>query len=209
MESMEEVLETQDEVLETQEELLVSEEEMFEEWVEVIADKEGLEVCDLLPELEGEIMEVEGAPVEEAPVEEAPVEEALVEEAPVEEVEGPVVVEEAADDTFEYPGRVPKAPAPPAPGTFPTFSRGPLSVMEKIPKDLTWYLRRALQLFHPKENGSFGKNRNRWWSVRVPTSRLTSSISRSLVADMDTFAPSDFLPWSAMYLPSKFHAGPG
>ena len=180
-------LETATEVL--QEEVLESEVElMLDDWVE--APIVVFEVAPVLVEEASVVVEEGQVVVEEALV--------VVEEALLVVEEAPVLVEEDSDEDFEYPGRVFKPKAPPAPGTFPTFSRGPLSVMERNPSDLTWYLRRALQLFHPKEFGSFGQNQNQWWSVRMSTKLLTSSISRSLVAGTETFALSDFLPWSAM-----------
>ena len=94
-------------------------------------------------------------------------------------------------------------PAPPPAHLFPAFLKGPLNVLAN--KDVTWMLRRFLHVFHP---GSFGKSRNIWWDKPVSCSLLTSPISRSLVSGMEMFSPADFLPWPAMYLPSKFHSGP-
>ena len=114
-----------------------------------------------------------------------------------------------SDDDFDYPGRVPEVPAPPTAGSFPTFCYGPLSVMEKNANNTTSFFRKILRLFHPKTSGFLGMGQNRWWSVRVPTRLLTSAISRGMVVGMEDFSPSQFIPWSAMNLGSRFNAGPG
>ena len=99
-------------------------------------------------------------------------------------------------------------PDPPSAKLFPAFTKGPLSVLAKKARDVTWMLRRVLHIFHPRSSGPFGRGRNPWWDEPVSCSLLTSPTSLALVSGMEMFSPGDFLPWSAMYLPSRFHSGP-
>ena len=116
------------------------------------------------------------------------------------------------DDFVPAPPRLPVPTAklsPPRSSLFPVFSKGPLSTFEKNCKDVSFFLRRVLRVYHPKTAGPFGTGKNVWWDVRVPCSGLTSNISLAAVGDRQYFCPGDFLPWEEMNLGTKFHSGPG
>ena len=100
-------------------------------------------------------------------------------------------------------------PSPPSSNEFPPFCKGPLHIIERKARDVTYILRRVLRVFHPKKFGSLGTGINVWWDMRVPSNRLTSSISKGAVGDREEFCPGDFLPWQEMNLGTRFHSGPG
>ena len=120
-----------------------------------------------------------------------------------------------SDDDFlpAPPKKKTSAPSPPlhpilGSRTFPSFSEGPLSVMEKLPSkqkhsSINNKVRLAIKAVRP---GHYGKGLNPHWAKMVSSKHLKSSTSRAVVGNISSFSLAMFLPWEKV--PSDFNKGP-
>ena len=92
--------------------------------------------------------------------------------------------------------------------SFPTFSEGPLSSIEKMPSKqkhscINNKVRLAIKAVRP---GHYGKGLNPHWGKMVARQDLKSSTSLTVVGNIPSFSLAMFLPWEKV--PSDFNKGP-